>query len=96
MTDFIKQRREDKALSLRPYLFNIFTENIIDYISKENQHEPVIVMTAIQELLFADDLAFSSFTFNDLQKAVNQVTKYRREWNLKCNLNETKILVFKK
>jgi hypothetical protein len=46
-------------------------------------------------LLFADDLPVSSCTINGLQKATDQVTKYCREWNLKCNLNKTKIIVFK-
>jgi hypothetical protein len=53
-------------------------------------------MTAIPGLLFADDLAFSSFTINSLQKTIDQVLKYCREWKLKCNLNKTKILVCKK
>jgi hypothetical protein len=46
-------------------------------------------------LLFADDLPFSSFITKGLQKAIDQVTRCCREWNLKCNLNRTKILVFK-
>jgi hypothetical protein len=50
----------------------------------------------IPGLLFADDLAFASFTINGLQKAVDQVTSYCKEWSLKCNLNKTKIVVFKK
>jgi hypothetical protein len=53
-------------------------------------------MTVIPGLLFADDLAFSSFTTNSLQKTLDQVLKYCREWKLKCNLNKTKILVCKK
>jgi hypothetical protein len=53
-------------------------------------------MTAIPGLLFAYDLAFSSFTTNTLQKTIDQVLKYCREWKLKCNLNKTKILVSKK
>jgi hypothetical protein len=31
-----------------------------------------------------------------LQKAINQAVKYCKDWNLKCNLKKTKILVFKK
>jgi hypothetical protein len=32
---------------------------------------------------------------NDLQKVIDQVVKYCKDWNLKCNLNNFKILVFK-
>jgi hypothetical protein len=58
------------------YLDDLVMYNIIDYISKENLHAPVIGMTAIPGLLFADYLAFSSFTINSLQKTIDQVTKY--------------------
>jgi hypothetical protein len=68
---------------------------MIDYISKDNLHAPVIAMIAIPGLLFADDLAFS-FTINSLQKTIDQVLKYCREWKLKCNLNKTKIVLCKK
>jgi hypothetical protein len=54
-------------------MFNIFIDDIIDCNSKDNQHTPVIGMTTIPGLLFADDSAFSSFTVNGLQKAVDQV-----------------------
>jgi hypothetical protein len=77
-------------------LFNIFIDYIIDYISKDNLHAPAIGMTAIPGLLFSDDLAFSSFTINSLQKTIDQVLKYCREWKLKCNLKKTKILVCEK
>jgi hypothetical protein len=53
-------------------------------------------MTPIPGLLFSDDLVFSAFTINGLQKAVNQVIKWFRERNLKCNLSKTILLVFKK
>jgi hypothetical protein len=79
------------------YLFNIFIDDNINYIIKDNPYTPVIVTTKIPGLLFADDLAFSSFTINGSQKATYQVTKCCREWNSECNLKKTKelVLVFK-
>jgi hypothetical protein len=74
-------------------LFNI---SIYLYISENNKHAPVTGMTTIPELLFAGNLAFSPFTDNGLETATDEVTKYCREWNLKCNLNKTKILLFEK
>jgi hypothetical protein len=46
--------------------------------------------------MFADDLAIGSFTVNGLQRGIDQIVKYYSDWNLKCNLKKTKILVFKK
>jgi hypothetical protein len=47
-------------------------------------------------LLFADDLAVSSFRSNGLQKEIDQIVRYCKEWNLKCNLSKSKTVVFKK
>jgi hypothetical protein len=33
---------------------------------------------------------------NGLQRGIDQMVKYCGDWNLKCNLQKTKILVFKK
>jgi hypothetical protein len=97
VTDFIEQKRGVRqGCSWSPYLFNISIEYIIDYIDKGNPHAPAIGTTTIPGLVFADDLAFASFTINGVQKAVGQVTSYCRERSLKCNLNKTKIAVFKK
>jgi hypothetical protein len=31
-----------------------------------------------------------------MQKAIDQTVKYCEDWGVKCNLNKTKIIVFKK
>jgi hypothetical protein len=38
----------------------------------------------------------SPFTSNSLQHEVDQIVRYCKEWNLKCNLSKSKIAVFKK
>jgi hypothetical protein len=74
-------------------LFNIFIQL---YIHDNNPHASVTGTATIPELLFAGDLAFSFFTINGLQKALDQATKYCTEWGFNCILNRTKILPFKK
>jgi hypothetical protein len=44
----------------------------------------------------SSNLAIGSFTVNGLQRGIDQMVKYCGDWNLKCNLQKTKILVFKK
>jgi hypothetical protein len=68
----------------------------MDYISEGDVHAPVIGKMSIPGLMFADDLAIGSFTVNGLQRGIDQIVKYYNDWNLKCNLKKTKILVFKK
>jgi hypothetical protein len=97
MTDFVEQRRSVRqGCNLSPYLFNIFIDDIVDYISEGNVHAPVIGKTSIPGLTFADNLAIGSFTVNGLQRGIDQIIKYCSDWNLICNLKKTKILVFKK
>jgi hypothetical protein len=41
-------------------------------------------------------LAIGTFTVNGMQKAIDQIVKYCEDRRVKCNLNKTKIIVFKK
>jgi hypothetical protein len=85
-----------QGCGLSPYLFNIFINHIIDYIDKEKTHSSVIRELKIPVLLFADDLAVASFTCYGLQKKIERVDQYCKDWNLRCNLSKCKIMVFKK
>jgi hypothetical protein len=73
-------------------VFNIFINDIVEYINGDNSHAPSIGQITIQGLLFADDLALSSFTSNGLQKGIDKMVRYCKE----CNLRKYKIVVFKK
>jgi hypothetical protein len=85
-----------QGCSLSPYSFDIFVNDIIEHINVDNSHAPSIGRITIPGLLFADDLAVSSFTINGLQKEIDKIVRYCKELNLKCNLIKSKIVVFKK
>jgi hypothetical protein len=74
-------------------LFNVFID-IIGYIIKSNLNAPTLGKETVPGLLFAHDLAVSSFTIKGLQKAINRVVKYCRDWNLRCNIRKSEISVF--
>jgi hypothetical protein len=48
-------KRVHQGCGLSPYLFNIFINDIIEYIHIERTHSPVINGLKIPGLLFADD-----------------------------------------
>jgi hypothetical protein len=68
----------------------------MEYINVDNSHTPSIGRITSPGLLFAGDLAVSSFTNNGLQKEIYQIVRYCKECNLKRNLSKSKIVVFKK
>lgn len=68
VTDFIEgEEWSKKWFSLSPYMFYIFIDDIIDYISKNNPHVQ-LNGTTIQRLLFAGDLVILSFIVNGCRK----------------------------
>jgi hypothetical protein len=66
---------------LSPYILNI-NINDIDYIDTEETRSPVIRQLKIPGLLFADDLVVATFTSYGLQKKVEWVDQYCKDWTL--------------
>jgi hypothetical protein len=52
-----------QGCSLSPHLFNIFIDDVIDYISESNTHTPAVGKMSIPGLLFADDLAIGCHSY---------------------------------
>jgi hypothetical protein len=77
------------------YLFIIFTDGIIAYISEENPQIQAVERQIILASMPVDDLVMVPFTINGLLGGLDQ-RKYCNHWNVKCNLNKNKIIVLKK
>ena len=96
-TDFVDQYEgAGQRRDLIPYLFNIFIEDFLYYITQENLHAPVIGKMTVSGLLLAVDLKIALFTVSNLQKAINRVAKHCVDWNWNFNSCKNKILMRKK
>lgn len=84
-----------QGCKLSPFLFNIFINDVIETLGKREFHCPVLMNKEIPAILFADDIAIGAVTAIGLQRALDELSRYSREWNLKVNINKTKILVCK-
>ena len=79
--------------SLSPYSINIFIDDITD---EGYKHAPTTGKMLILGLLFVDNLALGDFTIKGLKMENGTVVAYCTKWNLKCNLQKSKIMVCKK
>jgi len=96
--DLITEAGEQKVsirqwCSLSPCSFIIFIDDIT---YERNKHAPTIGKMLIPGLLFADNLALGDFTIKELKKGNGIVVAYCNKWNLKCNSQKSKIMVFQK
>ena len=74
----------------------IFTDGIIAYISRENPHLQAVGKQTTLALQPTDDMAIGSFIISGPLGGMDQKIKYCYHWNVKCNLNKTKVMVLKK
>ena len=83
--------------NLSPTLFNLFINDVPQYISKQGQTDPVSIGDAhINCLMYADDVVLLSTSKTGLQKCINGIKQFSNEWKLDLNLNKTKVLIFNK
>ena len=90
--------------NLSPFLFSIFLNDLESYL----QSKDVSGLTTLSEeienqlnvylklfvILYADDTVIMSETKEDLQKQLDVFSEYCKFWQLKVNVEKTKILVF--
>jgi hypothetical protein len=77
-----------------PTLFNIYVNDIQDYLKDQASMPPLLYDTPITHLLFADDLVLLSTSMTGLQHSINCLHQFCNDWRLQINTAKTKVLIF--
>jgi hypothetical protein len=81
---------------LSPILFSLFIEDLENSL-QENVCDGIIIENiTLFLLLFADDAVLLSETPDGLQRSLDTLAQYCKEWGLAVNCEKTKIMVFKR
>ena len=79
--------------SLSPTLFNLYINDLPDIFDK-NCCPIALENMSINCLMFADDLLLLSETPEGLQKSLDNLNQYCRNWQLSVNVKKTKVIIF--
>lgn len=83
--------------NLSPTLFKIYINDLVQYISKAPNTDPVTIGSQkLNSLLYADDIVLISTSQKGLQSCINAVKQFSDTWKLDLNLNKTKVVIFNK
>ena len=82
---------------LSPPLFNLYI-NELPLLFEKTTSDPFILpnSTAINSLLYADDLVILSWSKYGLQNCLNVLHNWSEKWLLEVNLKKTKIMIMQK
>ena len=82
--------------TLSPKLFNIFINDVVDYL--ENRWAPNVSLGThkLSLLLFADDIALVASTPQDLQTLLSLIDDYLQMKKLRLNVEKSEVVIFKK
>ena len=80
-----------------PTLFNIYINDIENRLSAVND-SPITLDygTNISCLLYTDDIVIMSLSEEGLQKCLDELNKFCKEWKLTISMKKTKCITFQK
>ena len=79
---------------ISPILFSFFLNDLKEYVSADS-YGIDLDLCKIFILLFADDLVMFAESKIELQRLLNKLYAYCTKWNLKVNIDKTKVIVFR-
>ena len=81
---------------LSPLLFILFVNDIRDSFNLENLTQSDIEHLSVYMLMFADDMVRFTTDKKSLQKQLNDISEYAKQWGLKINVGKSKICIFER
>ena len=85
-----------QGCNLSPTMFNIFINDFVDMLNRDNYEAPFLQNMQVSCLLYADDLILISDSEKGLQNSLDKLDIFTRTWFLEVNLRKTKCLTFAK
>jgi hypothetical protein len=82
---------------LSPFLFNMYLNEFTDMCKNANCQGVYINETFpnVIQLLYADDATQGADTVGRLQKQLETLSDYSKQWGLRVNTDKTKVVVFR-
>ena len=81
---------------LSPFLFSLFLNDLELHLQQSTSAGLTLDQLSIYLLMFADDAVIFSDSVDGLQSSLNNLESYCRRWDLKVNVDKTKVVVFRK
>jgi hypothetical protein len=104
MLSYIFNIKQYQGVNLLPFLFSIFLNDLESYLQSKDVSGLITLSEEIENqlnvylklfvILYADDTVIMSETKEDLQKQLDVFSEYCKFWQLKVNVEKTKILFF--
>ena len=80
---------------LSPILFSLYVNDFEVNFIKDNCPSLELQMINIFLLMYADDMVLLAETPAGLQSMLHSLSRYTNDWNLKVNVDKTKVVVFR-
>ena len=83
-----------QGCNLSPILFNIFINDLIDDLDRQSIDPPKLGNLRVNCLLYADDLVLMAESQTGLQKLMDTLENFTKQWHMQINTSKTKCLTF--